>query len=373
MAIFAEKSIEVRPDQFVIILWLAGLWISVQASSDRLRFGFFAAGLLLGIAFLFSPKALLPFAALSVTFMGQSYIRESRRHAFPRYLRIQSSYTLGFLIPIVVCLAYFFHLGTLKVMMASTIFDNFTYPDIHRPFYLLELRHICFFLLALTGIVIHLRGFKARSVSVRANELGLLIPTLWLLLVFLFVQRAPYPQSVLLFAPMLAIYAAQAFRKSMDGILTARRDAVGTTDEEFRSLTKVARGLLFLTATMAAGVIIPCAILALKARPFTRTNVAQFERMAYVLNHTRTTDAVFDGESAYIFRPQAYFYGSLFHAIEGRIQRGEIKPGIPESLMATNCRLIIYDERVSTLPQSVQLFLKVRYAPSGFPGVYLAR
>jgi len=70
MAIFAEKSIEVRPDQFVIILWLAGLWISVQASSDRLRFGFFAAGLLLGIAFLFSPKALLPFAALSVTFMG---------------------------------------------------------------------------------------------------------------------------------------------------------------------------------------------------------------------------------------------------------------------------------------------------------------
>lgn len=47
MVIFVEKSIEVRPDQFMIILWLAGLWISIRAFSTSQRPGFLAAGLLL--------------------------------------------------------------------------------------------------------------------------------------------------------------------------------------------------------------------------------------------------------------------------------------------------------------------------------------
>src|SRR5207253_2925757 len=93
----------------------------------------------------------------------------------------------------------------------------------------------------------------------------------------------------------------------------------------------------------------------------------------YVLGITGPTDVVFDGQSAYVFRPQAYFYSSLFHAIEGRIQRGEVKQNIPESLTRTNCGVVIYDERVSLLPPSIQTFLKTNYEASPEPEVYLRK
>ena len=367
MVIFAEKSIEVRPDQFLIILWLASLWISIRAFSNSRRLGFFAAGLLLGIAFLFSQKALLPYAAMSFTFLVCSYIGGWQR-AFLRFLRIQSSYTLGFLIPVAACLALFYHSGTLKEMITSTVLESFTYPNNYRPFYLLALRNISFFLLALAGVIMHMRQLKKSAAAVRANQSVLLIPVLFLLIVFLFFQTAPYPQSALLFAPVLAIYGAEAFRKSLDGILLSRRK-----ETQGQTSRLNARGLLPFTAALATGLVIPCAILILRGHPFSNTSARQFRTMEYVLNHTHSNDVIFDGESAYVFRPQAYFYGSLFHAIVWRIQRGEIKQDIAESLTRTDCKVVIYDERVSTLPQPVQLFLKANYSPSDFPGVYLAR
>jgi hypothetical protein len=134
-----------------------------------------------------------------------------------------------------------------------------------------------------------------------------------------------------------------------------------------------AKGLPAFIAVLAAAFVVPCTMLLLKARPFNRTNDAQFSRMEYVLTHTQPKDVIFDGESAYVFRPQAYFYGSLFHAVVWRIERGDIKQDIPASLRATDCKVVIYDERVATLPQPLQQFIKANYAPSDFPEVYFAR
>jgi len=369
MFIFMQKSIEVRPDQLVVILWLSALWICIKSLSNGRGLALFYAGFLLGVAYLFSPKALLPCAAMSLTFPVLSYLQGSGR-AFLRFLKMQSSFTLGFLIPVSVCLAFFYHAGTLKEMISCTVLDNFTYPNNYRPTYLLNLRNICFFLLAFAGLIIHLRELRKSSIRAHASQLALLIPTLFLLIVFLFLMTAPYAQSALLFAPMLAIYGAVALRKSLDGILLPRQsvDETKATQSGLR-----AKSLLFFTGAVAAGLIIPCTLLIIKAHPFSRTNTEQFKRMEYVLNVTQPTDAVFDGEGAYIFRPQAYFYSALFHAIVWRIEGGGIKQDIPQSLIRTNCRVIIYDERVATLPQSVQLFLKANYEPSEVPEVYLAR
>jgi hypothetical protein len=329
----------------------------------------FSAGFLLGVAYLFSPKALLPCAALSLTFPVLGYLQNSGR-AFLRFLRMQSSFALGFLVPVLVCLAFFYHAGTLKEMLSCTVLDNFTYPNIYRPTYLLNLRNICFFLLAFAGLIIDSRELRKSSRRARASQLALLLPTLVLLIVFLFLQTAPYAQSALLFAPMLAIYAAVALKSSLDKILLPGQRVDETASTRFSLRAKT---LLFFTSTVAAGLIIPCTMIIIKAHPFSRTNAGQFKRMEYVLNVTPPTDAVFDGESAYIFRPQAYFYSALFQAIVWRIERGGIKQDIPQSLIGTHCRIIIYDERVATLPQSVQLFLKANYEPSEMPGVYLAR
>jgi hypothetical protein len=127
------------------------------------------------------------------------------------------------------------------------------------------------------------------------------------------------------------------------------------------------------SGVLVAGVVIPCTMILVKGRPFARTNAEQFARMEYVLKNTRSSDAVFDGESAFVFRPDAYYYGSLFHAVVWRIQRGVIKQDTPNSLIKANCRRVIYDERVATLPERVQLFLKANYEPSEFAGVYRAK
>jgi hypothetical protein len=369
MFIFMEKSIEVRPDQLVLMLWLGALLISIKSLSNGRRLALFYAGFLLGIAYLFSPKALLPCAAMSFTFPVLSYLQGSRR-AFLRFLWMQGSFMLGFLVPVVVCLAFFYHAGTLKEMLSCTVMDNFTYPNNYRPTYLLKLRNICFFLLAFAGLIIHLRELRKSSRRTQASQLALLLPGMFLLIVFLFLMTAPYAQSALLFAPMLAIYGAVALRKSLDGMLMPQQ-SVDETKSKQSGLR--AQRWLFLTGALAAGLIIPCTMLIIKAHPFSRTNAGQFKRMEYVLSVTQPTDAVFDGESAYVFRPQAYFYSALFYAIVWRIENGGIKQDIPQSLIRTNCRVIIYDERVATLPESVQLFLKANYEPSEVPEVYLAK
>src|SRR3984893_9030851 len=48
MFIFVQKSIEVRPDQLLVILWLASLCLSIRAFSNQQRLKFFTAGFLLG-------------------------------------------------------------------------------------------------------------------------------------------------------------------------------------------------------------------------------------------------------------------------------------------------------------------------------------
>ena len=366
MVLFVEKSIEVRPDQFVVILWLASLWICIRANSASRLLWFLLAGLLLGIAFLFSPKALLPFAAMSFTFLVQSYRQDSQRR-LNGFLKLEGSYILGFLIPVTVCAAFFYHVGILQAMISATVLENFRYPNIYRPTYLLHLRNIGFFLLAFAGLIMQARQLGKGPTAKRADQVVLLIPTLFLLAVFIFVQTAPYPQSTLVFAPMLAIYGAQAFKQSCDRFLvTFRRREPMKVD----ALRRRVGSVLAFVAVLAAAFVIPCWMVMIKDRPFSRTNSEQFQRMEYVLNHTQSTDAIFDGKAAYVFRPQAYFYGSLFNAIIWRIQRGEIKQDIPESLSRTRCRWVIYDERVAALPKPVQLFLSTNYEPSEFPGVY---
>ncbi|HEV7858639.1 MAG TPA: glycosyltransferase family 39 protein [Pyrinomonadaceae bacterium] len=369
MFIFMGKSIEVRPDQLVLMLWLGALLIYIRSLSKGQSLALFYAGFLLGVAYLFSPKALLPCAAMSLTFPVLSYLQGSGR-AVLRFLKMQGSFTVGFLIPVSVCLAFFYHAGTLKEMLSCTVLDNFTYPNNYRPTYLLNLRNICFFLLAFAGLIIHLRELRKSSMRVHASQLALLIPCMFLLVVFLFLMTAPYAQSALLFAPMLAIYGAVALRKSLDGILMPQ---TGVDETKSKRFGLRAKRLLFFTGTVAAGFIIPGTMIILKAHPFSGTNTEQFKRMEYVLKVTQPTDAVFDGESAYVFRPQAYYYSALFHAIVWRIEGGGIKQDIPQSLISTNCRVMIYDERVATLPQSVQLFLRANYEPSEVPEVYLAK
>jgi hypothetical protein len=368
--LFVQKSVEVRPDQPLVILWLASLWVSARAlSGGRRPLWFFYAGLLLGVGFLFSPKALIPLGALGFTLTALLFLPNPRRSLLS-FLKIQCAYVSGFLPPALACLAFFYHLGALREMFNYTLLENFTFPHTYHPTYLLYLRNICFFVLAFAGIAICVRNFQSYTRLERVCHLALLLPALFLLAVTLFLVAYPFPQITLLFLPLFAVYGAGAFRNSLDRVLTPRRTPDGAQSGRVMPSPK---GALFFACTTAAALLIPCALLLLKERPFTKTNAGQFRTMEYVLSLTRPTDAVFDGEEAYVFRPQAYFYGSLVQGVVWRIQHGEVNDDIPRSLISTDCRVVIYDGRVATLPRPDQLFIESRYEPSPEPGVYLKR
>jgi hypothetical protein len=374
MVIFVQKSIEVRPDQPLVIAWLASLWVCAKAlSGGRKPSRFFFAGLLLGVGFLFSPKALIPLGAISLTFLALVCFPNPLR-SFVSFLKIQCAYTSGFVIPVAACFAFFYRAGTLREMFEYTLLENFTFPHTFHPTYLLYLRNVCFFILAFAGLFIRARKLKSDSPSARTRHLALSLPALFLLVVVLFFVAYPFPQITLLFAPVFAIYGAEAVRESFDSVLTFRLNPEAAQRQVRRHGRLMPRVMsaLFLASALAAGLVVPCVMLLLKDRPFTATNAAQFHTMQYVLSLTRPTDAVFDGEELYVFRPQAYFYGSLVQGVVWRIRHGEIKDDIPRRLIDAGCKVVIYDERVAGLPQSVQLFIKANYAPSAEPGVFLS-
>ncbi|MCU1265559.1 MAG: hypothetical protein JWM21_1877 [Acidobacteria bacterium] len=369
MVIFLQKSIEVRPDQILISLWLTSLWLAIRSLAKGKTPALCAAGFLLGIAFLFSPKALLPFTVMIITLTIFSF-RERARFGFTGFAKLLAVYSLGFIVPIAVCFAFYYHAGTLKAMLTFTVLQNLTYPDPFRPTYLLYLRNICFFTLAGAGLFMHLYNLRRGRIRLSESRLLILISSLLLLVLFVFFEAAPYPQSVLLCAPLLAIYGAEAFKSSLDKIVRIRQRSSKPTGGRARARWPQ---LLFFGFTMATALVIPGSMLLLKAHPFRRTNAEQFERMEYVLKLTRSSDVVFDGKSAYIFRPQAYFYSPFYHAVLWRIENGKIQESIPQSLISTHCSVIIYDERVSLLPAATQSFLKANYSPSAEPLVYLRR
>ena len=122
---------------------------------------------------------------------------------------------------------------------------------------------------------------------------------------------------------------------------------------------------------LIAALVIPSISIVI-ANPFQKSNEPQFALMNYVLNNSKKAEAIFDGNSAYVFRNQAYYYGSLVEGIRERIAAGEISSNIEESLTNNRCRMVIDDDRVSSLPANFQKFFRNNYVVDKFPNVYIA-
>jgi 4-amino-4-deoxy-L-arabinose transferase-like glycosyltransferase len=360
--IFLQKTIEIRPDQFLVILWLASLWIIIRSSRMKKNgIQLTLAGFLLGIAMLFSPKTLLCYFAAILTFAAcftSHAVQPTDR--IRRLLRISGwclFYTLGFLIPVSACALFFWHENSLDLLIKSTLLTNLNYPHAWHPMYLLSLQHIVLFLLGFAGITICLRERRTFE-STYDSRFLLGVPCVFLLIIFLFAMPAPYPQSALIFIPLLAIYCGIAFKKSLDWVL-----APGSSPSLEQKL--------FLAFTLFAALLVPCGSFLVR-EPSMVSNTNQLELIRAVLNHTKRSDVFFDGNAAYIFRRQAYYYGSLVEGIREGPAKGEIERTIPKSLKNNHCKFIIYDDRVAQLPTTVQDFIRNNYIPTPIPNVLVA-
>ena len=260
--LFIQKTIEIRPDQFLVILWLASFWICLR--SFRLRkngIHLIAAGALLGMGMLFTPKALLCFAAVTLTFAANSILRtrspESKGDSKLRVIRDCLCYTLGFLVPIAACALFFWQNKSLGMLIDSTILDNLDYPNLRRPTYLLSLQHIVLFLIAFAGMIVCLLERNIHRSIYRSRFLIGVACTI-LMFYFLFFMPAPFQQSALIFVPFLAIFGGIALKKSLEPVIVAER--------AFNWKQKS-----FLAFTLLTAVLIPCGSLFVK-QPTTGSN-----------------------------------------------------------------------------------------------------
>jgi len=347
---FLQKTIEVRPDQFLVLFWLLSLWLCLRTFRDSKDRNFLLSGLLLGIGMLFSPKALFCYSAAAVTILFQHFLAEPRSSFF-RMAKRQIFYTLGFLLPFAAMILFFYSQHAAVEFVYSVLLENLNYPNIRRPTFLLLPQNIVVFLVAFAGIIVWFRERRGRANPAYGTPLLLIVPCFILLAEFLFLTPGTFPQSALIFVPLLSIFAGIAIKRSLDW-------------------SRIGNVFLFVFL-MITGLIVPCVSLAYR-HPFTITNGNQFQLLRYILTHTARGETIFDGNTAYIFRPQAYYYGSLVEGIRERIKRGEISRSIPESLKASHCRIVIYDDRISDLPAPVQAFLRANYLPSGQPDVFVA-
>ncbi len=146
------------------------------------------------------------------------------------------------------------------------------------------------------------------------------------------------------------------------------------------NLTRVTSGVkraacsTALTVIMSWIVIWPAWGIVRDRPPFQRRNTEQIRKIQYVLSLTDPHDMIFDGRAAYIFRPQASYYGSLVDATLARIRRGELTLDIPQRCEERGCKIVMIDYRVEQLPPMVLEWIGANYITSPeFPEVLLRR
>jgi Dolichyl-phosphate-mannose-protein mannosyltransferase len=332
--IFLQKSIEVRPDQMLILLWMGSIWMCIRIHPRHL-----IGGVLLGIASLFSPKALL---CLSVALPVFCILSPATQLTIK--LKRAVLYILGFLIPVTALALFFFSKGALNDLVTGTLLQNLNYPDTTKPVFLLFPQNLSFFLLAFVGMIVsflHNRNLKHPLSLLSAAGIGLFC-------LLAFIMPASFPQSALIFLPIFSIFAAIAVRASLQSA-----------------------NILLPIIALIIGFLVPV-INIFAGGSLQRSNRSQFRTIEWILKNTSAKETIFDGYGAYIFRKQAYYYGSLVQAIRERIGREELYEKIPESLEKNHCRVIISDRRVSFLPDDVQEFIRANYVTSDHQNIYIA-
>lgn len=85
----------------------------------------------------------------------------------------------------------------------------------------------------------------------------------------------------------------------------------------------------------------------------------------------RQSDSVLDGEAAYIFRPQASYYGALVDELRYRFNTGSLRYDIPERCREGGCLVAILDSRMRQMPGEVRQFIDRNYSPTSMKDVLI--
>ncbi len=362
-------TVRLRHDSLTLICQLVALALLARG----IRFGrlrdVLAAGVALGLALALSPKGLFGLSGLvigCVVHHVSSAPGAERRWALMQVTRFIGALLVGSLGTLALVLVFLLPLEVWPLMVKRVFLESLLSPERFSPLTVYLLRYILaepvVWVVMLGGFAIAARQWWVGPMRRDPADTLLLVAGLWFGMTYLFLMSSPYPQSALPFLAIGSIFSGRLLALGQARLSGATSNA------------KTVAWAACLTA-LVGWIAIGSALSFLQDHsPFRRMNANQMQMIQYVLSVTRPEDAVFDADAAYVFRPQASYYGSLMSTIRIQIQREELEFDIPERCERLACKVVITGSRVDRLPHKVQSWIRDNYIPSpALPRVLLHR
>ncbi len=360
---FVWRTLEVRPDQIMILGWLLGAWLLIRPREAIPRRAYCASGACVGIGLLFSPKALFAIGSLGGALL---LLRPVGRVRAPAWRDLLLFAVLS-LTPLACLLLWMWSRdeGWPFLLVQQAFLYSVDYPEHFsgfRFFYPALVSTPVFLACAGVGLVLATQKFRhapeeqerRRFVILAASTLGAALAH------FVFIP-APYSQGLLPLITFLSILGGEC-----GGWIS--KAVAGTVGGDRRRVLAIGLAVVFMAGSFHA-----LTSIASQQQPLTRTNREYIEWLMGVQRVTARSDAILDGYSAYIFRPQASYYGWLGVDLRMAIRSGRIKYDIPERCAINGCPVVVLDRRVLEVAPWMKEYVRANYIPSTVEGIFLRR
>ena len=361
--LFLYRTVEVRHDQMSLVVWLLGIWVlirSLQGSSLR---GYGLSGLSIGAGLLFSPKALFGIASLGLALVLAIRVQRAGLKSSKVFGPL-ATFAVGAALPLGVLTLGLSLLGGARAFWQQVFLESFFWPREGIQYSRLGLWMISFnaapmfWVSCICGLILALISLRQASDQDRIPLIVLSVSALVAGLTFVLFLPDVQPHQLMPVIALFAIFAGRFGQWLLEAI-TRQSDPL------------IRGGLtLGLALILAIGSFQALANISKALNPLRRSNLEQLAFIQKILAMTKRSDSILDGNAAYIFRPQASFYGALANAVRFRIKSGDLKFDIPEKCSGDRCQVVIMDRRLLDMPQPVLDFIRRNYSPSPVKGVY---
>lgn len=274
---FFEKAIEVRPDVPQVFFGLVAIYFFVVQHKRKATKYTLLGSVSLGISFLFLQKTLFLMIAILLLQLVRLY---TKRTTFTTIC----VYWCCFILSLLPYLYYIFHNGFMSDYVLYNWIININFLDSFSP---------------IRGLV---RSYKQNPVVWTFFALGVLFSRgyivkevcalSFILLLAVFLVKAPYEQYYMMFFPLMAIIAGHGL------VCTINNNLAINSIASF--------------AVAGVAMIILCKNLVMT------TNTHQVEKMEYVISNTNRSDYVYDGDIQFnVFRKDIDFFWYSIHPNAG--------------------------------------------------------
>ncbi len=401
--IFFGKAVEIRPDVPSMALLAAAAFVVASPPTRRAPLAWLGVGVLLGLATLFTQKAVVPAVALAVAQSVDACLRATNRRKGIRALHPIAWIAAGGAAAWCAAALLFSTAGAAADFFDATVVRLWRWPVRHDPLEALRptlAADLPLWLGAAAGVA---TAFRYPRQAIRPIALTVALCFLGGLLV-----KAAYAQYYLLWFPLAAVVAAHALvgwtratwsrpmRRIVAGtavalavgesillVLAIRRGADGACPHLFErfSTVGVAAAAAVVPAALAGAAIFcaarnhrTCAMGLLVALGFGYaalrnldtlcwSNAPQREAIARVNRLVGPGETVLDGFTGYgVFRRHAYYYWWLNPYSLALMTPAEREGELLECLQRSPPKVVCMDENVRRLPEPIVAWIERHYA-----------